>query len=250
MVPLLTISCLVVLFLFAFQQASCGVALGVGLSVWEPEDANSKAVTLKWVGLVGDMFIRSLKAIVLPLVFVNVVISVVDMMSLGRASAVGWKTLGLYTLTTLIASIIGLISIVMFKNRFEDGTFSTEQPVYIKLGCNAAGEYLTELADGSIQCLVADDDIALEENLNNNFIVDDVSGTFARVNQGARNDIHSAIPFTTVFSRNLSPRTSSIPLWTRISPPSLSLPSLPELPWAMWSFIEASPFRSAPWSWS
>jgi len=93
------------------SKASCGVALGVGLSVWEPEDDNAKSITLQWVGLVGDMFIRSLKAIVLPLVFVNVLISVVDMMSLGRASSVGWKTIGLYTLTTLIASVIGLIAI-------------------------------------------------------------------------------------------------------------------------------------------
>lgn len=39
------------------------------------------------------MFIRALKAIVLPLVFVNVLISVVDMMSLGRASSVGWVSI-------------------------------------------------------------------------------------------------------------------------------------------------------------
>lgn len=63
------------------------------------------------------MFIRALKAIVLPLVFVNVLISVVDMMSLGRASSVGWKTLGLYTLTTVIASIIGLLAIVTCEDR-------------------------------------------------------------------------------------------------------------------------------------
>ena len=92
-----------------------GVGLGVGLSLWEPDDENTKNVTLQWVGLVGDMFIRALKAIVLPLVFVNVLISVVDMMSLGRASSVGWKTLGLYTLTTAIASVIGLIAVRSFN---------------------------------------------------------------------------------------------------------------------------------------
>ena len=186
-----------------FQQASCGVALGVGLSVWDPDDVNAKAVTLQWVGLVGDMFIRALKAIVLPLVFVNVVISVIDIMSLGRASSVGWKTIGLYTLTTMIVSVIGLISIVMFKNRFQEGSYGTEQTAYVKLGCNAAGKYLTELADGTVQCLT---DTVNETD--SYFVIDDVSGTFQRVSQGARDDvslsdtIHDGV-FTKLITANI-----------------------------------------------
>ena len=71
--------------------AAVGVAIGVGLSTWEPEDPKDKAMAVQWLGLIGDMFIRALKAIVLPLVFVNVILSIVDMMSVGRASAVGGK---------------------------------------------------------------------------------------------------------------------------------------------------------------
>ena len=130
------------------------------------------------------MFIRALKAIVLPLVFVNVMISVVDMMSLGRASAVGWKTIGLYTLTTLIASVIGLLAIVMFKNKFEERPFDADTPAFVKLGCNADGEFLTELTDGTVQCLPDG-----FEDGDSSFIIDDISGTFKRVSQGARDDI-------------------------------------------------------------
>lgn len=71
--------------------AACGVGVGIGLSTWEPEDPEDKDTTVKWLGLIGDMFIRALKAIVLPLVFVNVILSIVDMMAVGRASAVGGK---------------------------------------------------------------------------------------------------------------------------------------------------------------
>ena len=78
--------------------AISGVAVGIGLSTWEPEDPQDKEVTVKWLGLVGDMFIRALKAVVLPLVFVNVILSMVDMMSVGRASAVGGKTIGMVRL--------------------------------------------------------------------------------------------------------------------------------------------------------
>ena len=71
--------------------AAVGIGIGVGLSFWTPDDPNAKYVTLQWLGLIGDMFIRALKCVVLPLVFVNVIISVVDMMSVGKASSIGGK---------------------------------------------------------------------------------------------------------------------------------------------------------------
>ena len=76
--------------------AAIGIGAGVGLSFWDPSDANTKAVTLQWIGLIGDMFIRALKCVVLPLVFVNVIISVVDMMSVGKASTIGGKVCVLF----------------------------------------------------------------------------------------------------------------------------------------------------------
>ena len=54
--------------------AAAGIGIGVGLSFWNPEDPATKDVALKWIGLVGDLFIRALKCVVLPLVFVNVAI--------------------------------------------------------------------------------------------------------------------------------------------------------------------------------
>jgi Na+/H+-dicarboxylate symporter len=73
--------------------ASAGIGIGLGLSFWEPDDDDdTKDKVIKWLGLVGDLFIRSLKCVVLPLVFINVIISVVDMMNVGRAGSIGWKT--------------------------------------------------------------------------------------------------------------------------------------------------------------
>ena len=87
--------------------AIIGVGLGVGLSFWELDDANddTKKITLQWIGLIGDLFLRSLKCFVLPLVFVNVIISVVDMMNIGKASSIGWTVIGLYLFTTVAAAV-------------------------------------------------------------------------------------------------------------------------------------------------
>jgi len=134
--------------------AALGIGLGIGLSAWDPEDADTKSTLLKWIGLIGDLFIRALKCTVLPLVFVNVAISVVDMMMVGRASSVGVKTIVLYTMTTLIASTIGLISILAFKGFFKVGEFDEGSTAYISLGCTTEGSLLMENAtDGSIMCM-------------------------------------------------------------------------------------------------
>lgn len=134
--------------------ASLGIAIGIGLSAWDPENPDTKTNLLKWIGLIGDLFIRSLKAVVLPLVFVNVATSVVDMMMMGRASSVGVTTIVLYTCTTVAASIIGLLSILSFQSLFEPDTFDEEITAFIALGCTEEGSLLTEnTTDGSIMCM-------------------------------------------------------------------------------------------------
>ena len=171
-----------VLSVLAF--AATGIALGLGLSFWDPDDAEDKAVAIKWIGLIGDMFIRALKAVVLPLVFVNVILSVVDMMSVGRASSIGWKTIGLYILTTLMASIIGLVSILCFKSLFDVGSFEDSVSGKIQLGCEEEGSYFSHGVDGSVVCTAN-----LTESMTDYFFITDVDGTFVKTSSGPRNDI-------------------------------------------------------------
>ena len=136
--------------------ACLGIAIGVGLSYWDPNTAdeqNNKDVLLKWIGLIGDLFIRGLKCVVLPLVFINVTIAIIDMMNVGKAGSIGWKTIGLYLVTTVMASIAGLLSIVCFQGFFKEGSFDESAPATITLGCSSVeGAVLTELDDGTVVC--------------------------------------------------------------------------------------------------
>lgn len=159
--------------------AATGVALGVGLSVWEPADPQDKATTVQWLGLIGDMFIRALKAIVLPLVFVNVILSVVDMMAVGQASSVGGKTVGLYLFTTLVASVIGIITIVIFKGTFRTEPIENNSLARVQLGCTDEGSYLTHDENGEISCAANLTDIN-----NSYFHIEDIDGHFSHSNSG------------------------------------------------------------------
>jgi hypothetical protein len=140
--------------------AALGLAVGIGLSFWTPDD-DSKDKAIKWIGLLGVLFIRALKCVILPLVFINVIISVVDMMSVGRAGSVGWKTIVAYTITTLIASVLGIIAILIFKPLFKTADFPPKEPAMVLLGCTNTSEYLTDFPDGNVGCAA---DVTLEES--------------------------------------------------------------------------------------
>jgi Sodium:dicarboxylate symporter family len=155
--------------------AAVGIALGIGLGAWEPEDDDTKANVLKWFGLLGDLFVRALKAVILPLVFCNVAVSVVDMMLVGRASSVGVLTIVLYTATTVMAATIGAISILCFGGLFEEKSFTESGPSYIALGCQAEGSFLTEMGDGTLMCSAS-----TTGNSSSQFEIIDVTGSLAR----------------------------------------------------------------------
>ncbi len=74
-----------------------GAVVGV---LWGP-DAES-------IGWIGDLFIRLIFMIVVPLVFVTIVSGVVSMGDPSKLGSLGVKTIILYMLTTLVAITIGL----------------------------------------------------------------------------------------------------------------------------------------------
>lgn len=61
------------------------------------------------IGWIGDLFIRLIFMIVVPLVFVTIVSGVVSMGDPSKLGSLGAKTIILYMLTTLVAITIGLV---------------------------------------------------------------------------------------------------------------------------------------------
>ncbi|MEZ5492656.1 MAG: dicarboxylate/amino acid:cation symporter [Gammaproteobacteria bacterium] len=63
------------------------------------------AESIRWI---GDLFVRLIRMVVVPLVFVTLVAGVVSMGDPSKLGSLGVKTLALYMVTTLLAIIIGL----------------------------------------------------------------------------------------------------------------------------------------------
>ena len=64
------------------------------------------AVQIKWI---GDLFVRLIQMIVIPLVFATIVSGVLSLQDPKRLGSLGLKTIFLYILTTAFAIVIGLI---------------------------------------------------------------------------------------------------------------------------------------------
>ncbi|CAB9527766.1 Putative sodium-dependent excitatory amino acid transporter glt [Seminavis robusta] len=158
---------------FVLIFAAVGIAAGVGLSFWDPSNADIKDNVLQWVGLIGDLFLRALQAVVLPLVFVNVILAVVDMMSQGQAGVIGGKMVGFYILTTILACFVAATYIFSFQRLYRQGSFDEEAvagPASVQLGCGDQGTVLTHNPDGSVEC----SRLASNNSTSSTFLIEDI----------------------------------------------------------------------------
>ncbi|MBI1315554.1 cation:dicarboxylase symporter family transporter [bacterium] len=71
--------------------------------------------TLDWIAPFGTIFINLLKLIAVPLVLFSVVTGIVGMKDLGALGRLGFKTLGLYLSTTVVAISLGLVLVNAFQ---------------------------------------------------------------------------------------------------------------------------------------
>ncbi len=64
------------------------------------------AQSSKWI---GDLFVRLIRMLVIPLIFTSLVAGVVSMGDPKRLGSIGVKTVGLYLISTMFAIVIGLV---------------------------------------------------------------------------------------------------------------------------------------------
>lgn len=119
-----------------------------------------------WIKPFGDIFIRALKLIAIPLVIVSLIDGVSNLSDVARLSRLGGKTISFYLATTVIAVTIGLLTVNiikpgMFLSSERRDQFRTEYASDINLSVQRA----EVKEDGPLQVLV---DI-VPENLFSSF---------------------------------------------------------------------------------
>ena len=93
-----------------WQRVLLGLVLGVvfGVLVAQTMDPIAAEALLSKVRIIGDIFIRLIRMIVVPLVFFTLVAGIYAMGDPKKLGTIGLKAFVLYILTTFFANIIGL----------------------------------------------------------------------------------------------------------------------------------------------
>jgi len=88
-----------------------GIIVGLGINLGGLNEAGSfvnEYVTNGFFGIIGKMFVTSLKMLVVPLVFFSLITGVLGIGDIGALGKVGGKSFVLYMLTTAIAIALGI----------------------------------------------------------------------------------------------------------------------------------------------
>ncbi len=101
-----------------------GVIVGLILSFLGGTDVAWIASVCNFMSFLGNIFIRLIRMVIVPLVFFSIVSAVAELKDLKRLRSIGIKTIVLFTLTTAIAITIGLVLVNIIRPG--DGVVLTE----------------------------------------------------------------------------------------------------------------------------
>lgn len=98
-----------------------GLVLGV---VWAVISSNLglSQFTVDWIKPWGDIFIKLLKLLAIPLILFSIIKGVSSLSDIGKLGRLGVKTLGIYIVTTMLAVSMGLmlVNVIQPGNRISD----------------------------------------------------------------------------------------------------------------------------------
>jgi len=100
-------------------QILIGIVLGALIGYFAGRLPGGAAFITNYVKPIGDIFIRLLKLIAVPLIFVSLTKGISELKDISTLSRMGVKTIIWYMVTTVFAVLLGLVLV----NGFQPGTF-------------------------------------------------------------------------------------------------------------------------------
>lgn len=89
-----------------------GISLGLILRYTRPGEWSKREIM--YVGYIGELFLRALNALILPLI-VSSLVSAIGTMDLSLSKKIGLRAVIFYLITTILAVILGIFLVVLIK---------------------------------------------------------------------------------------------------------------------------------------
>lgn len=101
-----------------------GIAVGLGMSFMGGRDVAWIAAVCDFMSFLGNVFIRLIRMVIVPLVFFSIVSAMAELKDLKKLRSIGLKTILMFTITTALALTIGLVWVNIIRPG--DGIVLTE----------------------------------------------------------------------------------------------------------------------------
>lgn len=120
-----------------------GIIIGIMWGIFSVALHWPEEITLHYIKPFGEIFIRLLKMVAVPLVMVSLVLGIISVQDIRSLSRIGGKTIGMYLFTTVIAISLGLLLVNIIKpgKNVDPGTLTQVEKV------NESDEALKEKKD-------------------------------------------------------------------------------------------------------
>lgn len=97
-----------------FMGLLLGLAFGFFLQITYGENSQTMLDTLVWTNVVGDIYVRLLRMVVMPLILVTMIAAVVRMEAVQAVGKIGLGVVSVLILTTMVAALIGVVVSLAF----------------------------------------------------------------------------------------------------------------------------------------
>ncbi|KDO31019.1 hypothetical protein SPRG_04206 [Saprolegnia parasitica CBS 223.65] len=127
------------------------IGAGVGLAL---TNADLNEDGRKWIALPGDLFVRALRCLVVPMVFASMAVVIAEVVVLKKTSILSWRTGAIFFLTSFLATIQGVAIALVYRSTFSSRTAAGKSPLpqpELAFKCQN-GLYLNMFDNGSLAC--------------------------------------------------------------------------------------------------
>jgi Na+/H+-dicarboxylate symporter len=98
-----------------------------------------------WVAPLGDIFLRLLRMVIVPLIFSSLVVGTTGLRDAAHVGRMGAKTFAYYVATSAVAIITGLVAVNVIRPGVGAELQLQEMPQGVELGAQSIGETLMEI---------------------------------------------------------------------------------------------------------
>ncbi|KDO25791.1 hypothetical protein SPRG_09087 [Saprolegnia parasitica CBS 223.65] len=134
-----------------------GACLGIGLGLILTKFNIPPDLAL-WLELPGNLFVRALRCLVVPLVFSTMTVSIAEIVVLNKTSILTWRTAAVLFSTSILATMQGMVVALIYNSVFNanwpvsQSNATSTNGIVLGLRC-ANGQFLETLANGTLACL-------------------------------------------------------------------------------------------------